>query len=81
MTSDVGMTGYGLLKPDKDNCVPSLGCYRKVHTYKDCSYWNNEPHPTCVRCGFIDRTRTLEREAIDAPQPTQSTKGDSAESP
>jgi ribosomal protein L37AE/L43A len=31
----------------------------RIHRYSDHTYWNDENHPTCDFCGFVDRARRL----------------------
>ena len=54
------------MKPNQDYC-PSTNIvdgrkkniWERVHDLYDMSYWNEQNHPACSRCTYIDKTRKL----------------------
>lgn len=35
---------------------------KPIHNYFDMSYWNNENHPACINCGYVDKSRKFKND-------------------
>lgn len=55
--NQLALTKGNIMKANKEYCPVTQ---KRVHEYFDMEYWNNENHPTCGLCWFVDTTRTLD---------------------